>query len=205
MTIRHPEQDTGIVHGPVKRGRTAAGQDRLEVHPGGLYFGPADKRAHTLLGSCISIVLDHAEAGLAGISHFVVADSPPAQSGGQANGRYAADVLWLFASACRRYGVSIEQCQARIFGGSNMLMSRGVHRSFLSDEPVGDRNAARAFELLTAYRVPIRVADVGESGYRRLIFDMPANDVWVKRVVGRTSARSVAIGCDRQQGDVEYF
>lgn len=187
-TAKRAELATGVVHGPVKRWRTPSGQDRMDVHPGGLYFGPADKRVHTLLGSCIAIVLSHKQAGLAGISHFVVSDLPPGRLLHRANGRYAPDVLRLFDRACRLYGVNINQCEARLFGGSNLLMGRGIHRRFLSDEPVGARNATRAYELLSLYQVPVRVADVGETGYRKLIFDMAADDVWVKLVESRPGA-----------------
>jgi len=206
MFAKSPELATGVVHGAVKRWQTPKGYDRLDIHPGGIYFGPADKRAHTLLGSCVSIVLTHTNAGLAGISHFVVADTPPTHLG-RANARYAPDVLLLFARACRLYNVSIEQCEARLFGGGNLLMKRGIHHALLSDEPVGDRNVARAYELLTRYGVSIKVADVGEMGYRKLIFDMAADEVWVKLVANRFGPGSEPGHSANKQSasSIEYF
>lgn len=47
-------------------------------------------------------------------------------------------------------------------------------------QPIGEKNVAAAFNLLNDVGIEIKIAHVGEFGYRRVIFDVATGDVWVK-------------------------
>ena len=66
---------------------------------------------------------------------------------------------------------------AKIVGGSDTVAE------LVNDngDSIGGCNAQVAMQLLTEQGMDIHVADVGESGYRRITFDLSNGAVWVKR------------------------
>lgn len=146
----------------------------LVIHAGELVFGRGRQRLRTLLGSCIAITLRHPRLGLSGMCHYVLPRRPAGMTHAR-DARYGDDCLELFRQAASRYGTHLNEYEARIYGGGNMLAgvraAPQVEYTSVDYSPVGESNAAYAFSSLVAEGVRILEADVGEEGYRRVEFD----------------------------------
>ncbi len=146
------------------------------LHPGEFYFAKAPEKIGTLLGSCIAIVLWHPVLKKGGMCHFVLPRRPNNKTHVGLNGRYAVDAIKLFEQSVKKHKTSLNEYQAKIFGGGNHL----PHQSDKQDS-IGTKNAEAAMTLLIERNVDIMVADVGESWARRVIFELQTGDVWVKK------------------------
>ncbi|MFC3200712.1 chemotaxis protein CheD [Alteromonas oceani] len=153
---------------------------KVHLHAGDYCFGEANLELHTLLGSCVSVTLWHPELKIGGMCHFALPvrkDEP----GDKLNPRYGSDCFGLFQRSVARYQIPLSEFEAKIFGGGNILNNTSS-KAFASVQktPVGDKNVQVAFEFLMANNIEMKVAHVGESGYRKIIFDVASGDVWVK-------------------------
>jgi chemotaxis protein CheD len=150
------------------------------LKPGEFYFGDSDCQIHTILGSCISITLWHPELQIGGMCHFVLPGQPPFRQVHQAdeklNGRYADHAMALFEREILGRGTAFKHYQAKIFGGSNMLTNATLEE----DTFIGKKNTESAIKHLTKRGMSLLVAHVGETGHRRIAFDIKNGDVWVK-------------------------
>ncbi len=151
-------------------------EKRIFLHPGGFYFGERDTHVHTLLGSCIAVTLWHPRLRIGGMCHFVLPYRVLGSGDDKLDGRYGDEAIGLFRENARSHGMRLSQYKAKIFGGSNVLNINGKPE----EELVGVRNAEAALQLLMAEKVEILVAHVGESGHRRVIFDIGSGDAWVR-------------------------
>lgn len=153
----------------------------LVIHVGELIFGRGRRRIRTLLGSCVAITLWHPKQRLGGICHFAV-PSRPAGTPGPLSARYGEDCLALFRQSAEARETDLSEYEARIFGGGDMLAGHRAPPELdsVQRQPVGDANAARAFELLMTEGVSILEADVGEQGYRVVEFDAATGEVRVR-------------------------
>ena len=153
---------------------------KVHLHAGDYCFGEANLELHTLLGSCVSVTLWHPELKIGGMCHFAlpVRNEEPDD---KLNPRYGSDCFGLFQRSAARYQTPLRAFEAKIFGGGNIL-KHNTPNAFESVQktPVGDKNVQVAFEFLMANNIEMKVAHVGESGYRKIIFDVASGDVWVK-------------------------
>lgn len=148
---------------------------RRFIHPGEFFFGEPDNQIHTILGSCIAITLWHPILKIGGMCHFVLPDGE-CKEGETLNGRYANAAMILFDKAASRHGTGLYEYQAKIFGGSNMLQNSTLRE----DELIGTKNTEAALKHLCKRDIPLLVAHIGETGHRRIIFNLDNGDVWVK-------------------------
>ncbi len=150
------------------------------INPGEFFFYESNCQIHTLLGSCIAITLWHPVLKIGGMCHFVLpgmrSTSGVDRAEGELNGRYSDAAMALFEIEAVRYGTRLDEYQAKIFGGSNML----ANSTLKEDEMIGTKNTEAAINHLTERGIPLLVAHVGETGYRRIAFDVERGDVWVK-------------------------
>ena len=151
------------------------------LNPGEFFFCESSCQIHTILGSCIAITLWHPTLHIGGMCHFVLPGRRGAGSvmrSGDPNfdGRYSDGAMALFERAASRRGTALKEYQAKIFGGSNMLTSSTLRE----DELIGTKNTEAALKQLTERDVSLLVAHVGETGHRRIAFDVESGDVWVK-------------------------
>jgi chemotaxis protein CheD len=153
---------------------------RRFLNPSEFHFGGGNCQIHTLLGSCVAITLWHPTRHIGGMCHFLLPElqitSQVTTLPSMLNGRYADVAMTLFENAIRKYGTNMGEYQAKIFGGSNMI----VKSEKLESECVGAKNIAAAVRHLDERGVPILVSHVGETGHRRIVFDLSTGDVWVK-------------------------
>jgi chemotaxis protein CheD len=146
------------------------------LHPGEFYFGNNKKSIGTILGSCIAICIWHPQLHIGGMCHFVLpARKVPLET--DQIGRYAGGCIQLFLAHTQSRETRLKDYVAKIFGGANTMTELMKNKG----DSVGERNAQVAMQLLIEQGVDINVADVGESGYRRITFNLSNGDVWVKR------------------------
>jgi chemotaxis protein CheD len=147
------------------------------LNPGEFYFCDSKGCIKTLLGSCIAITLWHPTLRLGGMCHFVLPERSNVKldSPDPFDGRYCSGAMAFFGREAARRSTRLCDYQAKIFGGSNMLAKSTLHE----DELIGKKNTDAALASLGKYNIPLLLAHVGESGYRRIIFDVATGDVWV--------------------------
>ena len=150
-------------------------ENKIFLHPGDFCFLNESAHIHTILGSCIAITLWHPVLCIGGMCHFTH-PKHPIRSGSTLDGRYADDVMSMFKQEVTQYGTKLKEFDAKIFGGGNMMKSRGED----IDDSIGTKNSIIAMQLLMQEDVTIQVAHVGEFGHRRIIFDIDTGDVWVR-------------------------
>lgn len=155
-------------------------QVRKFLHPGDFFFCESNGQIHTLLGSCIAITLWHPILKVGGMCHFVLPGRRTPESVIRRNqaldGRYSDAAMALFEIEAQQRNTQLTEYQAKIFGGSNML----ANTSKKTDELIGTINTEKALKHLAERNIPLLVAHVGETGHRRIAFDVSNGDVWVK-------------------------
>ena len=143
--------------------------------PGEHFAGDQRHRSHTLLGSCVSIILWHPRLRIGAMSHFVLAGAGPRESDAL-NGRYGEDALALMTQDLRALGVNATDCQAKVFGGGAMF-DAGI-RARLPD--VGRKNGEAAKKMLLAQRIPIVSESLFDAGHRNIAFNIRTGEVWMR-------------------------
>lgn len=133
----------------------------LFLKPGDLFFGPYQSAtAHTILGSCVGVVIKSDKHRLLGISHSLLPESPV---GAQVlSGRFVTDVFRIFASHARRAGLALADFDAIVAGGGDMFVHHGPGMT------IGEKNIARCMELLATYNINVKQQHVGGKQYRKL-------------------------------------
>ncbi|PCK07126.1 MAG: chemotaxis protein CheD [Alteromonadaceae bacterium] len=154
--------------------------DEYHLNPGEFYFSTAQDRIHTLLGSCVAITLWHPRLRVGGMCHFLLPRCPSMAHGARdiaiSGGRYSDSAMALFEREAQKLGTPLSDYQAKIFGGSNML----AINTLTHDDSIGTKNTEAALKHLAEHNIPLLVAHVGETGHRRIVFDVANGDVWVK-------------------------
>jgi chemotaxis protein CheD len=148
------------------------------LQPGELFVADSGYQIRTILGSCVSITLWHAETGLGGMSHFLLPSRGKKVKHDEFDGRYGDEALELMMIDLRARGVEPRECQAKIFGGGNMFPGMG-HASGIK---VGHRNGLAARDMLRAREINVVTESLFGIGHRQIIFDLSRGDVWSRQV-----------------------
>jgi chemotaxis protein CheD len=119
--------------------------------------GPAEVLT-TVLGSCVSICMTDAMAGVGGMNHFLLPGDPDRP---QSEARYGINAMELLINGLLKAGARHGRLQAKVFGGANATGSRF---------PVGKANVDFAFWFLRNEGIPCIGQDVGGRHARRLRF-----------------------------------
>ena len=149
------------------------------LQPGELYVAGAGFRLRTMLGSCVSITLWHAEARVGGMSHFLLPRRARDDASGNLDGRYGDEALQLMMAQLRAMGVPPAECQAKVFGGGDMFAHAGIARRTIQ---VGLRNGEAAQELLQAQGIQVVASSLFGHGHRQIVFNLSTGDVWSRQV-----------------------
>jgi chemotaxis protein CheD len=141
------------------------------LYPGQLFTSPEPSAVMTILGSCVAVCLWDAQAGVGGVSHYLL---PNGIGKGMSAHRYGSLAIPELIRRILAIGARPNALQAKIFGGACL----NIHgESHLSAE-----NIAIARTYLAEAKIAILAEDVGGSSGRKLIFRIPDGEAWVKTV-----------------------
>lgn len=168
---------------------TGLGMIDIRLSPGDWFVGDAGYRVHTLLGSCVSIVLWHPVLRVGAMSHYLLAKRGSDASDG-ADGRYGEDAVRLMLHGLQRLGASAGDCQAKVFGGGNMFPRQRMDGAV----DVGRANGEAARAMMREQHIPVVSESLFGVGHRLVMFDIATGDVWSRQVdpPGSTSTRGRA-------------
>ncbi|MFI5841311.1 chemotaxis protein CheD [Catenuloplanes sp. NPDC051500] len=144
------------------------------LNPGEFYFGGADTRIHTLLGSCVSITLWHPRRQVGGMCHYMLPTRRLPGTLHRLDGRYADHAVRMFLHEIERQGTRPSEYVARMFGGGNQFppaQRRGRAPDIARD------NIAAGLALLDRHGFHLAETHLGGRGARRLTFDIATGDV----------------------------
>jgi chemotaxis protein CheD len=145
------------------------------LHPAQMHVATAPCAIKTLLGSCVAVCLWDAEARVGGAVHYLL---PRGRHSQGETGRYGTLAIPALIRAVCALGGHPGSLRAKIFGGARVLQGLGPS----SGASLGDSNAAVAWELLAAEKVPVIGSDVGGDRGRRVLFHVEDGAAWVWRL-----------------------
>lgn len=148
----------------------ATGDNSVRLMIGAAYASRDGMRLLTVLGSCISVCLFDAEAGVGGMNHFML----PANTRDQippSDLRFGTDAMPWLIQAVTDLGARPRRLQAKVFGGGAAM--GGVTR-------IGYSNIDYAREILTQHAIPILAEDVGKTVSRQIRFDTSSGRAYVR-------------------------
>lgn len=130
----------------------------------GVWVVERNRVLHTILGSCVSVCLHDAVAGVGGMNHYVY---PPRGEGmieRFGHTTFSADLcLEGLLEAMLRAGARRERLRAKAFGGGQMFEMNDVLA-------VGKRNTSYAHYWLESQRIPLDLCDFHGCYTRKLVF-----------------------------------
>lgn len=150
-------------------------QRYLHIGQGGLFVRPTV--VHTVLGSCVAVVLHAPEHQVGGIFHAFLPHqpAPPLDEDGNPPFRYVdagtEHLVRLFA----RRGISPNALVAKLFGGAVSMGQK-------NDSAVGTRNAEAARSLMAELGIPVAAERLGGDCGSKLLFHSGTGEVLLKRL-----------------------
>lgn len=148
------------------------------LQPGELWFGDANTRIRTLLGSCVAITLWHPRRRIGGMCHYMLPDRIRG-TGVALDGRYGDEALDLLTNEIKAAHGYPHEYEAKLFGGGHMFM-HAVDTSKNRRDQVPDRNVAAGRALVQRHGFMVKAEQMGGGGHRQVIFDIWSGHVWVK-------------------------
>lgn len=136
----------------------------------------APVKLHTLLGSCVGIVLHDRTAKIGGLAHIVLPDS---RGSTESPGKFADTAIPGMIDEIERLlqGKVRGRLTAKIAGGASMFQ---VSASSGPESNIGELNRVAVERILASLRIPILGRDVGGSSGRRLTFDTATGIVSIR-------------------------
>ena len=138
----------------------------------------APGQVHTLLGSCVGVVLHDRSARLGGVAHIVLPNSNGAVD---QPGKFADTAIpGLVADLERLMGRrSRGRLTAKVVGGASMFQAGPALN-------IGPKNLEAVDRLLAAQGIPVLARDVGGGSGRRLTLDVASGIVTIRVPGGDT-------------------
>jgi len=141
------------------------------LYPGAIFVPRQRHLVTTVLGSCVSVCLWHAEAQVGGINHYLL---PLWNGDGLPTPKYGNVAILRLIEKVR--GLAGDgKLIAKVFGGASMWeQSSGALA-------VGERNVELALRILEEQKIKIAGMDVHGGMGRKIIFDTESGSVLLKR------------------------
>ena len=144
------------------------------LQPGDYWFGGADTRIRTLLGSCVAITLWNPKKKLGAMCLIMLPQRATAKMQDGLDGRYADEAVALMLKDIKRAGCRPHDFEAKLFGGGSML-STPAREGILPD-----RNIDAAKKLIRHAGWSLTAEHTGGRGSRQVRFDIATGDVWMR-------------------------
>lgn len=141
--------------------------DEATLWAGDIVVSESPVRMSTVLGSCVSVCVFDPTRRYGGMNHYLV----------PRGGRTAIHGDWATTNLIeqmQRYGSSLRDLQAKIFGGGSPL--KLTHDALA----VGTENVAVARQVLGSHGVPLVAERLGVSSGLRLFYENWTGVVWVR-------------------------
>jgi len=160
------------------------GVREVYLQPGDYFWGGADARAKTLLGSCVAICVWHPVRRIGGMSHCLLpsrsVDGTWRATGKTVqprdySGRYVDETFEIFFAQMREAGTTPREYQYKIFGGGNMFELQDKNAI-----TVGERNIEMIEQILARENMVATAQHVGGKGHRHVIFEIASGACWVR-------------------------
>ncbi|MDP8567336.1 chemotaxis protein CheD [Methylophilus aquaticus] len=148
------------------------------LQPGEFYWGDADTRIRTILGSCVAVTVWHPAQKVGGMCHIMLPSRARSakKTGGVLNGKYADEAMTMIMSELNSCGIAPESCHVKVFGGSNMFKTlRDI------SNPIGDRNLEAVMDQLDRLGFTVHSHHHGGELPRYIIFDVWSGWVWLRK------------------------
>lgn len=158
------------------------GRMAIKLLPSEYYVTTDHTVLSTVLGSCVAACLHDAQAGVAGMNHFMLPDDGEPGGGSMRYGAYAMDVL---VRELVRAGARRERLQAKVFGGGAVLAG-------MTTLNIGDRNADFVLRYLKAEEIRVAAQDLRGPHARRVSYFPVGGLALVRRLTRQDDEVSVA-------------
>jgi chemotaxis protein CheD len=149
-----------------------ASRDGTNVRMGELAVRVETGRLHTLLGSCIGLVLHDRRRRIGGLAHIVL---PQSRGPVEFPAKFVDTAVPALVAAIAEAGGDRLSLEARFAGGANMFGAE-------STSTIGADNARAVEALLLALRIPVVGRHCGGDRGRRLSFELESGSVLVEHV-----------------------
>jgi chemotaxis protein CheD len=146
------------------------GRASVYLHAGDLIVATEPTAIVTILGSCVSVCLWDAEAGVGGLNHYLL----PFHVEREQSARFGSVAIPRLVEQVVAAGADPGRLQAKVFGGASVI------GAFSRGRRLGDDNAKLALESLQAIGVPVREQDVGGTKGRKLVFHTDDGAAWIR-------------------------
>ncbi len=138
------------------------------LYPSSLFASKEPYMVKTILGSCVAICLWDTKLHIGGINHYML----PHWSGNDlASPKYGNIAIDKLIDRLIYHGSQIENLQAKIFGGGDMMNSSN------SQTLIGERNIRIARIMLEERNIPIVASSTGGKRGRKIIFFTDTGEV----------------------------
>lgn len=149
--------------------------------PGDFFWGDAQTRIRTILGSCIAICIWHPIKKTGGMCHFMLPDRRiNIAENTKIDGKYGNEAWLMFQSEFEKSKTKPSEYVAKIFGGSEMFTKTERTQN---DIAMGLKNIEFAKFILAKNKIQIVSENIGGTRARRIHFDIWSGNVWLKRQV----------------------
>lgn len=162
------------------------GKPHVYLKPGELCTSEQAIMVTTVLGSCVSATFFHRATGLASICHAMQPWCPHRSP--DANKcppeckdryRYVVCAIQDMSTKMVKLGVRPRELEVKLFGGAALI---GPRRSSIPANSIGQLNVKAAMDTINNCHLVLKVADVGGTFGRKIIFDTGTGDVLMKRL-----------------------
>lgn len=151
-----------------------AGTEHVYLHPGRMFAAAHGCAITTVLGSCVSVCLYDASAGVGGANHFVL---PHAAAAPVEPLRFGAPAIQALIDSVMSLGARRDRLIAKVYGGAHVLKAMTGERWH-----IGAANVKVARSVLHAERIPVQAMEVGGLRGRKLQFVIRDGSAWVKEI-----------------------
>ena len=153
------------------------------LQPGDYFWGDADTRIRTILGSCVSLILWHPTKKEGGMCHMMLPARPNKRAPHEPlDGKYGNEAWELFRMDLERTKTKPSEYVVKMFGGASMfdidpMPGSNIHHKL----NMGERNIEMAKKIIIENKLNLVSNNVGGTNSRRIHFDVWSGNVWLKR------------------------
>ncbi len=141
------------------------------LYPSSFFASKEPYVVKTVLGSCVAVCLWDKALHFGGINHYML---PTWMGNDLASPKYGNIAIEKLVEKMRFMGSRIEDLQAKVFGGGELL--EGIDGG-PSATQIGERNIQIAKIMLDEYKIPIVASCTGGKKGRKILFFTDTGEV----------------------------